>query len=233
MVLLMHPKEFKQEKAATGRLTHLCLSNSEIVVGTAFDSNPRCQEILADPDNRCVLVYPGPTALNLSAAARNTAKPCAPANHAALEQFRASANERQLVVFLLDATWALAHKMLKLSPTLQALPRVMFTPSTVSRYLIKQQPAPECLSTLETAHELLIALETVGLDEYADRSQLLSVFDRMQQFHIDCARDPQRTGYRRSQYRPPVERKPLSGQSRKRRLRMFSSTTSALNGAGQ
>ena len=39
-VFLMHPKEFKQEKAATGRLTHLCLTNSEIQMGIAFDDHP-------------------------------------------------------------------------------------------------------------------------------------------------------------------------------------------------
>src|SRR5204863_7017150 len=32
-VFLMHPKEYKQETAVTGRLTHLCLSNSELHVG--------------------------------------------------------------------------------------------------------------------------------------------------------------------------------------------------------
>ena len=32
-VFLMHPKEFKQEKAATGRLTHLCLVRSEVHKG--------------------------------------------------------------------------------------------------------------------------------------------------------------------------------------------------------
>ena len=36
-VFLMHPKEFKREKAATGRLTHLCLTNSEIRCGIEFD----------------------------------------------------------------------------------------------------------------------------------------------------------------------------------------------------
>ncbi len=28
-VFLMHPKEYKHEKAATGRLTHLCLRRSD------------------------------------------------------------------------------------------------------------------------------------------------------------------------------------------------------------
>ena len=39
-VILMHPKEFKREKAGTGRLTQLSLSNSEIQVGV--ETIPRC-----------------------------------------------------------------------------------------------------------------------------------------------------------------------------------------------
>src|SRR3954467_6609099 len=65
-VFLMHPKEFKQEKAATGRLTHLCLSNSEVHVGVAFDENESVRTLLGDARNFCVLLYPGETARNLS-----------------------------------------------------------------------------------------------------------------------------------------------------------------------
>ena len=39
-----------------------------------------------------------------------------------------------LLVLLLDATWSCARKMLKLSPSLQRLPRIMFTPSAPSRF---------------------------------------------------------------------------------------------------
>jgi len=61
-VFLMHPKEFKQEKAATGRLTHLCLANSEIQMGIAFDEHPAVRDLLHDPRYFPVLVYPGPDA---------------------------------------------------------------------------------------------------------------------------------------------------------------------------
>ena len=47
-VFLMHPKEFKKEKAATGRLTHLCLANSEIFMGIAFDAHEQVQALLHD-----------------------------------------------------------------------------------------------------------------------------------------------------------------------------------------
>ena len=47
-VFLTHPKEFKQEKAGTGRLTHLCLANSEVHMGVGFDDQKRGE---GDPDD--------------------------------------------------------------------------------------------------------------------------------------------------------------------------------------
>ena len=211
-VFLMHPKEFKQEKAATGRLTHLCLADSELHCGVGFDDHERVQSLLSNPANHCVLVYPGPDALNLS----TTALP--PATFA----------DRRLVVFLLDATWALGRKMLKLSPTLQRLPRIMFTPSAPSRYVIKQQPHPSCLSTLEATHELLVALERAGLDQYPQPEQLLSMFQRMQDFQLRCAADQSRPGYRRRSYSSPAARAPVTGRSGTRRTKLFQ--VSAISG---
>jgi DTW domain-containing protein len=204
-VFLMHPKEFKQEKAATGRLTHLCLSNSEVHMGVEFDRNETVQALLADPRNFPVLLYPGETARNLSAGALTASE----------------LGERQLVVFLLDGTWSCARKMLKLSPSLQQLPRVMFTAAHRSRYIIKQQPQEGCLSTLEATHELLLALERSGLDDYSLPKQLLGLFDRMQEYQIRCATDPNRPGYRRRPYSDPSTRVGLHGDSGTRRSRFL------------
>jgi DTW domain-containing protein YfiP len=110
------------------------------------------------------------------------------------------------VLFLLDGTWSGARKMLRLSPSLQRLPRVMFTPSAPSRFIIKQQPQAGCLSTLETTHELLVALEKSGLDAYPLPAQLHDLFARMQAYQIRCASDPALAGYRRRAYRTPAER---------------------------
>jgi DTW domain-containing protein YfiP len=140
---------------------------------------------------------------------------------------------RQLVVFLVDATWALGRKMLKLSPSLQRLPRVMFTPSAPSRYLIKQQPHAGCLSTLEATHELLVALERAGLDRYPLPGQLLALFHRMQDFQLACAADPNRTGYRRHAYKAPTERAALRGRSATRRARVFQSPAPSTTGGFQ
>jgi hypothetical protein len=126
---------------------------------------------------------------------------------------------RRLVVLLLDATWSGARKMLRLSPTLQQLPRIMFTPAAPSRFVIKQQPQAGCLSTLEATHEVLLALERAGLDRYPLPDQLLGLFHRMQNFQIRCACDPARPGYRHQPYGDPGERTPPQGRSGKVRRR--------------
>ena len=207
-VFLMHPKEFKQEKAATGRLTHLCLAQSEILCGIEFDAHERVRALIDDPENFPVLLYPGRDALNLSEAG-------------GAADWKTRLGSRRLVVFLLDATWALGRKMLRLSPALQRLPRIMFTPSAPSRYVIKQQPHAACLSTLEAAHELLVVLERAGLDRYPLPDQLLGLFQRMQDFQIRCAADPARAGYRRKAYGSPAARKPPAGRSGARRTKLF------------
>src|SRR4051812_45475550 len=180
-VFLMHPKEFKQEKAATGRLTHLCLAHSQIHCGVSFENHEDVRQIIEDPANVPVLLYPGREAINLSESRSGTK-----ANHD-FETLTRQLAGRILVVFLLDATWALGRKMLRLSPSLQRLPRIMFTPTAPSRFVIKQQPHAGCLSTLEATHEVLLALERSGLDRYPLPTQLLSLFDRMQDFQLKCA----------------------------------------------
>jgi DTW domain-containing protein len=207
-LFLMHPKEFKEEKAGTGRLTHLCLPNSELHMGVGFDDDKTVQTVLNDPRHFPVLLYPGMTAVNLSEPAQ-------------LPAFTAQLGERQLVVVLLDGTWAGARKMLRLSPSLQRLPRIMFTPEAPSRYVIKQQPQEGCLSTLEAVHELLTVLQRAGLDDYPRSDQLLGIFQRMQEFQLRCAADPLRAGYRRRPYSDPSDRGRPAGERPSRRDNFF------------
>jgi len=197
-VFLMHPKEYKQEKAATGRLTHLALLHSEIHMGIGFDENEAVQAILRDPGLFPVLLYPGKSALNLSTGTLTAA----------------DLGGRRLAIIILDATWSLGRKMLRLSPSLQRLPRIMFTPARPSRYLIKQQPHDCCLSTLEATHEILVALERAGLDRYPLPTQLIELFHRMQDFQMRCATDPSRPGYRRKPYSHPSARTPSGSRRR-------------------
>jgi DTW domain-containing protein YfiP len=192
-LFLMSPMEYKIERSNTGRLTHLCLPNSELRMGTAFDDHQAVQEVLADPKNYCVLLYPGTTATNLS-------------DQTQIPAFTSQIDGRQLIVILIDATWRGARKIHRLSPSLQRLPRIKFIPTTPSRYVIKKQPRPDCLSTLEATHELLLVLQQAGLDDYPQPDQLLNVFHRMQDFQIKCAADPDRKGYRRHEPNQAAER---------------------------
>lgn len=165
----MHPMEYKHEKCATGRLTVLNLANSEILPGLAFDENPRFRALVDDPANYPVLLYPGDTSYDLSSGAFPAAE----------------LGAKRLVVFLIDATWACSKAILRASPGLLSLPRVKFTPSEPSRYVIKRQPRADYLSTIEATHELLLALEKAGLDSYPDKARLLSTFFAMRDYQIE------------------------------------------------
>lgn len=204
-VFLMHPYEFKRVKAATGRLTHLCLADSEIHVGIGFDRHEAVQALLNDPRNFPVLLYPTRDARDLSKG----------------ELPAADFAGRRLVVFLLDATWRQVRRMWRESTTLQSLPRIMFSDAAPSRYVIKRQPEPGCLSTLEATHELLLALERSGLDRYPLPDQLLGLFQRMQDFQLACAAENARLGLRRHTRRTPSEPRPTPTIVRTKRHRIF------------
>lgn len=203
-VFLMHPHEQKRVKMNTGRLTHLCLRDSELHVGINFDAHPAVQALIADPTCFCVLLYPGPTALDLSKA------------DASPPDLRG----RRLVVFLLDTTWNLARTMLRDNPGLRRLPHIMFSDAAPSRYVIKRQPEPGCLSTLEATHELLLALSRAGLDTYAEPSPLLDLFRRMQELQLRFASSENRNP--RHKYRKtPEERAAAAALQGERRRKIF------------
>jgi len=175
----MHTKEYRRQKTGTGRLACINLAKAEIIPGIAFGDNTRFRELADDPGNFPVLVYPGPGAINLSAA-----------NFAEGPDGARLASElggRRLVVFLVDATWRCSHAVLRESPELLRLPRLEFQPRELSRWIIKRQPHDYCLSTIEAIHELLCALEAAGLDSYPDKDRLLAVFTAMQGYQIERA----------------------------------------------
>jgi len=168
IVLLMHPKELRHQKCTTGRLTCLNLARSEIIPGVGFDDNRRVRELIDDPGNCPVLLYPGCDAVTLRAGGLSST----------------FLGGRKLVVFLVDATWHCSRKMVRESPSLLRLPRLVIEPRSPSRYTIKRQPAGWCLSTIEATHELLLDLEAAGLDDYTDKGRLLGAFDAMQDFQV-------------------------------------------------
>ena len=172
IVLLMHPKEDRRERTGTGRLACLNLARAEIIPGIALDGHPRVRELIDDPANRAVLLYPSPGAINLSEPGEAAAR------------FAGEPGGGNLVVFLVDATWACSKAVLRGSPGIAGLPRLQFRPREKSRWVIKRQPHDHCLSTIEAIHELLCALEAAGLDSYPDKQRLLGVFAAMQDYQI-------------------------------------------------
>ena len=204
-VILMHPYEHKRVKANTGRLTHLCLADSELHLGIGFDEHEAVQALINDPRNFPVLLYPGRDSRDLSKG----------------ELPVADLAGRRLVVFLLDATWRLVRPMFRTSLSLQRLPRIMFTNAAPSRYIIKRQPEPGCLSTLEATHELLGALDRAGLDVYSQPTQLIDLFPRMQDFQIRRAAENALRGDRRPPRPNPQASSSVGAPFSSKRRRVF------------
>ncbi|OGS35894.1 MAG: hypothetical protein A2293_17155 [Elusimicrobia bacterium RIFOXYB2_FULL_49_7] len=165
-VLLMHPKEFKRQKTGTGRLTRLSLRHSEIIMGCDFSADDRVRRLLADPGYYPVLLFPGPGSLNLSQ------------GHALTPP-----EGKTLLIMVIDGTWAMAKKIIRFSDNLRALPRIHFTPSVLSRFHIKRQPAAHCVSTIEAVYYLLDILDRQGMEALEGRhTSLLETIDSLVNF---------------------------------------------------
>lgn len=172
IVLLMHPKEARHERSGTGRMVRLHVDEVEILVGADFEGHQRVRQLTGDPGLYPVLLYPGPDSLDLDAPGAG-------------ETLARAAAGRRIVAFLVDATWACSRTVMRLNPWLRALPRLRFDPKEASKWVIKRQPKPECLSTIETVHELLRALDAAGLEDYRDRTRLPEAFAAMQRIQTE------------------------------------------------
>ena len=140
-VILMHPYEFKRVKANTGRLTHLCLRDSELHLGIGFDEHDAVQALIHDPKNFPVLLYPGRDAIDLSTVSKDGAQ---------FSALSAQLETRRLVVFLLDATCSGSTAF---TPSAGAVlparavarePRVAATDAPARPLLAARRAAPTC-----------------------------------------------------------------------------------------
>jgi DTW domain-containing protein YfiP len=153
LLILMHPLEVGQAKNS-GRLLHLCVPGSRIVVGETFDA-PALDELLHGDGRQPVLLYP--------------AAPDAPA--AAGLALPHPARTRLVVI---DATWRKSRKMLYLNPSLAGLPRLALGDVPASAYRIRKAHAPHQLSSFEAAAYAMGQLT----GDYAGREKLLAAFER-------------------------------------------------------
>lgn len=190
-IILMHPKEFKKEKVGTGRFTHLALKNSKIIVDIGFDDNNEFKAYLNDQVYQSFVLYPGENAFNLSGS----------------ESFLKS-DSRPAQFFVIDGTWSCAKKMMKLTTFLHDLPRVSFTTNRVSEFKVKHQPLPECLSTVESIHQVIIELNRLKIEETnMSHDNLMDIFRHTVKQQIELAADEKNQGYRRKPYSAPEAKK--------------------------
>ena len=155
-------------------MTNLQLKNSEIIVGVDFTNNKKINKILETQKRSAFLLYPGQSSFNLSSN-----------NGASISAFLGSAP----TLFILDGTWPCVKKMLRLSKNLQSIKRVSFNCSIKSQFIFKQQPAPLCLSTIESVHVVISLLKSVNF-ENCDTSNFLLPFEKMVENQIEHVINP-------------------------------------------
>lgn len=179
-IILLHPKEAKKQRVGTGRISNLFLKESKIIIGEEFSDNSQVNNLLKSPVYFPVMLYPGEKSHDIS-------------------QYPISLPmDKKLLIFILDGTWPCAKSMMRRSLNLQKLPRISFKITQLSRFVIKQQPAKYCLSTIESIYYLLTELEKCGLENLNNKHlALLTALDQMVNFQLKCINDPNLIGYRR------------------------------------
>jgi len=164
VVLLQHPREARLA-ICSAWLTRVGLENAEIHRGVRFEDHSRLREVVGTPG--AALLFPGPGTTPLEALCL--------------------APPPFLVV--VDGTWPQAEKMLRVNPTLAALPRAGLSPGRPSGYgELRREPAPEHLSTIEA---VALALGTLEGDP-ARFEPMVAAFRRSVELQLACARGPRR-----------------------------------------
>ena len=156
VLILQHPLEEHHAKG-TGRLLHLCLAHSRLLVGEAFAPDALARALQAPwteadrtAPRHTLLLYP-PT-LPGGALSVPTPPPLP-------VDWLAAPGRLRLV--LLDATWRKSRRMLWANPLLQQLPRLALEEDALpeSRYAVRRAHAPHQRSTLEATAQALAQLE--------------------------------------------------------------------------
>lgn len=165
VLILQHPAEVHHVKGSA-RLLHLCLPQSAILVGEAFDANALQQHLNANRKTS-VLLYPDSAVPGL-AAPSYVPKP-----------------DAAIRLVLIDASWRHSKQMLLQNPLLQELPRYALTQVPASRYQIRHAHAEDQLSTLEACTYALMQVEPHN-PQVADLLLAFDAFNALQiQFGVN------------------------------------------------
>jgi DTW domain-containing protein YfiP len=181
----MHPKEAKKVKMGTGRLTQLFLNNSQIRIGLDFSDDARVNSLITDPRYFPVVLYPGENSVEISG------------NDSLTKRIK----NKTLLVFVIDASWPLAKKILRESPNLHALPQIHFRPKEPSRYILKKQPHPYCLCTIESVTLLLEELEKIGLENCRGNQHVLrEALEKMCRHQSEFIKNTSSSGFKKEKW---------------------------------
>jgi DTW domain-containing protein YfiP len=159
LVLLQHPRE-REVPIGTAHMASLCLQNSELHVGIDWSQSEPLKRALSDPERPPILLYPGKDAIDIV-----KHPPPGP-----------------VTLVVVDGTWALTKKVVRVNPILQALPRYAFVPPVPSEYRIRREPNMESVSTIEALIHTLSALEG-DPERFA---AMMAPFRAMIDFQIQC-----------------------------------------------
>jgi tRNA-uridine aminocarboxypropyltransferase len=160
VVLLQHPREARLA-ICSAWLTRIALADAELHRGVSFEAHPRVRELAGVPG--ACLLWPGPG--SVPARTRRGSPPA--------------------VLFAVDGTWHQAEKMMRLSPSLGALPRLSVDAGRPSGYTgLRAEPGAVHLSTLEA-----VALALGDLEGEPGRFEpMVAAFHRSVALQIACAR---------------------------------------------
>jgi len=172
-VILIHPLEVRR-RIATGRMAHLILENSKLIMGQDYSQYDEVNDLIEDSSRHCVILYPGMHSQNLSLISRE-------------DRLTLFPQSKKLTLFVVDGTWATARRTMHQSENLKTLSRYCFSPQKPSTFRVRKQPNSICYSTIEAIHHTIELLgESQGFDSTEKiHDNLLDVFDKMVELQLE------------------------------------------------
>lgn len=172
-VMLQHFTEYRNP-IATGRMAHLSLTNSRLIPGYHFGGNAEVDALLASPGHRNLMLFP-----------RRDAAPLDEVLEASLAR-----DAEPLRLWVIDSKWGHVPKILRQSPEVRDLPATAFVPAAASRFCVRTQPDPACLSTIEAIYAVLTRRAELAGDGDVRHEPMIEVFRHLVSQQLGfCDRD--------------------------------------------
>lgn len=177
-VIVQHLHEARNP-IATARMAHMSITNSRLIIDNEFSNNYAVEQLLAVPNVRNLVLYPSADALPIEEV---------------FAEISANPGAKRPTFWVLDTIWSHVPKMLRLSPALRSIPMVKFKPDIASRFQIRQQPNPNCLSTIESMYLVIDRFLKHQNIKTTDHHALIDVFQYMvqQQIHYGHVKNNRR-----------------------------------------